>query len=109
MLRSQLILISTVAMAILATVFAISSLSVYSSDAPYSNSKKKEILNTIANDDGKSAATTINTPYGVYQTTGDILDPTNQVVNRDKIAVDPMEYLRAFNYGRARLVYPMVV
>jgi manganese oxidase len=101
MLHSQLILISTVAMAILAAVFAISSLSVYSSDSPYSDSKKKEILNTIANDDGKSAATAINTPYGVYQTTGDILDPTNQVVNRDKIAVDPMEYLRAFNYGRA--------
>jgi manganese oxidase len=100
MLRLQLVLISTVAIAILATVFAISSFSVYSSNTSYGDSKKKEIFNTIANDDRRRAATTINTPHGVYQTTGDILDPTSQVVGRDNIVIDPMEYLRTFNYGR---------
>jgi FtsP/CotA-like multicopper oxidase with cupredoxin domain len=100
MLPLQLILISTVAIAILATVFAISSFSVYSSDTSYGDSKKKELFNTIANDDRRRTATTINTPHGVYRTTGDILDPTSQVVGRDKIVIDPMEYLRTFNYGR---------
>jgi FtsP/CotA-like multicopper oxidase with cupredoxin domain len=99
MSRLQLILISTVAIAILATVFAISSFSVYSSDTSYGDSKKKDIFNTSANDDGRKT-TTINTPHGVYRTTGDILDPTSQVVGRDKIVIDPMEYLRTFNYGR---------
>ena len=100
MLRLQLILISTVAIAILATVFAISSFSsTYSSDTSYDDSKKKKIFNTSVNDDGRKT-TTINTPHGVYQTTGDILDPTSQVVSGDKIVIDPMKYLRTFSYGR---------
>ena len=101
LLRSQLVLISVVAIAILATVFAVSSLGINSSDTSYNDdSKKKKILNTSVTGDVRKAITTINTPHGVYQTSGDILDPTNQVVSRDKIVVDPMEYLRAFNYGR---------
>jgi manganese oxidase len=99
LLRSQVILISAVAVAILATVFAVSSFGTNSSDISYNDdSKRKKILNTSVTGDERKA-TMINTPHGVYQTTGDILDPTNQVVRRDKIVVDPMEYLRAFNYG----------
>jgi manganese oxidase len=99
LLRSQVILISAVAVAILATVFAVSSFGTNSSDTSYNDdSKRKKILNTSVTGDERKA-TMINTPHGVYQTTGDILDPTNQVVRRDKIVVDPMEYLRAFNYG----------
>jgi manganese oxidase len=99
LLRSQVILISAVAVAILATVFAVSSFGTNSSDTSYNDdSKRKKIFNTSVTGDERKA-TMINTPHGVYQTTGDILDPTNQVVRRDKIVVDPMEYLRAFNYG----------
>ena len=100
MLRLQLVLIFTVAIAILATVFAISSFGIYSSDTSYDDdSKGKRIFNTSVIDDGRKA-TMVNTAHGVYQTTGDILDPTSQVTTRDNIVVDPMEYLRAFNYGR---------
>jgi hypothetical protein len=95
-----LVLISSIAIAILATVFAVSSFSsIYSSDTSYYDSKKNEIVSRTVNDDGRKT-TTVNTPHGVYQTTGDILDPTNQVVSGDKIVIDPMEYLRTFNYGR---------
>jgi FtsP/CotA-like multicopper oxidase with cupredoxin domain len=102
LLRSQVILMSAVAVAVLATVFAISSFASNSPDtSSYDNdSKRKKLLNSGVIGDGRKASTVINTPHGVYQTTGDILDPTNQVVSRDKIVVDPMEYLRAFNYGR---------
>jgi FtsP/CotA-like multicopper oxidase with cupredoxin domain len=100
MLSLQLVLISTVAIAILATVFALSSFSsIYSSDTAYDDSKKKEIVSRSVNDDRRKT-TTINAPHGVYQTTGDILDPTSQVVSGDKIVIDPMKYLRTFNYGR---------
>jgi manganese oxidase len=100
MLRLQLVLIFTVAIAILATVFAISSFGIYSSDTSYDDdSKGKRIFNTSVIDDGRKA-TMVNTAHGVYQTTGDILDPTSQVTTRYNIVVDPMEYLRAFNYGR---------
>jgi manganese oxidase len=90
----QLVLISTVAIAILATLFAISSFS----SSIYSSNTAQSTSNSSGNND-RTKTTTINTPHGVYQTTGDLLDPTSQVVSRDKIVVDPVEYLRAFNYG----------
>jgi manganese oxidase len=61
--------------------------------------QRKKIVNRSVNNDRRKT-TTINTPHGVYQTTGDILDPTSQVVSGDKIVIDPMKYLRTFNYGR---------
>ncbi|HEY7569872.1 MAG TPA: multicopper oxidase domain-containing protein [Nitrososphaeraceae archaeon] len=99
MLSSRLVLISAVAIAILATVFAISSsFSIYSSNITYDDSKKS--VSGSGNNDRTKIAT-INTPHGVYQTTGDILDPTSQVIDdRNKIVIDPMKYLRTFNYGR---------
>jgi FtsP/CotA-like multicopper oxidase with cupredoxin domain len=38
--------------------------------------------------------------YPIVQTTGDILDPTAQTIDPKNAAVDPMKYLREFNYGR---------
>jgi manganese oxidase len=84
--RLQLLLISITAISILTTAFALSSFSTYSSGSSSSN-------------EGRNA-TSINTPHGVYQTTGDILDPTSQVIGGNKTVIDPMKYLRTFNYGR---------
>ena len=36
----------------------------------------------------------------MFDTTGDILDPTSQVTSGKRIAIDPMKYLRTFSYGR---------
>ena len=71
-----MLLISIIAIAVLTTVFALSSFSIYSTNAAYDDSKK---IVSIRGNDGRKT-TTINTPYGIYQTTGDILHPTNQVV-----------------------------
>jgi len=38
--------------------------------------------------------------YPTLQTTGDVLDPTSLVINPKDAVVDPMKYLRDFNYGR---------
>ena len=84
--RLQLLLISITGIAILTIAFALSSSSIYSSGSSSSNDGRK--------------TTTINTPHGVYQTTGDILDPTSQVIGGNKTVIDPMKYLRTFNYGR---------
>jgi manganese oxidase len=103
MLHSQLILVSTVAIAILATIFAISSSfssTTFSSNTTHDDSKKKLITNNNNGNNGVTKTSTINTPHGIYQTTGDILDPTSQVVSGDKIVIDPMKYLRTFSYGR---------
>src|SRR5215831_5264939 len=99
MLHLQLTLISAVAIAILATVFAISSsFSIYSADTPHEDSRKS-ISNSGINDSTRTASV-VNTPHGLYQTTGDILDPTSQIIGEgDKIVIDPMKYLRTFNYG----------
>jgi len=99
MLRLQQVLISTVAIAILTLVFAISSsFSMYSSNTTNYDSRKSV---SSSGDNYRIKAATLNTPHGVYQTTGDILDPTNQVIDdRNKIVIDPMKYLRTFNYGR---------
>ena len=86
MSRLQLLLISITAISILTTAFALSSFSTYSSGSSSSNEGRK--------------ATAINTPHGVYQTTGDILNPTSQVIGGNKTVIDPMKYLRTFNYGR---------
>ena len=86
MSRLQLLLISITGIAILTIAFALSSSSIYSSGSSSSNDGRK--------------TTTINTPHGVYQTTGDILDPTSQVIGGNKTVIDPMKYLRTFNYGR---------
>lgn len=43
-----------------------------------------------------------NADYGLYTTTGDVLDPSNNYydASSSKAVVDPEKYLRSFNYGR---------
>ena len=102
MLRLQLLLLmSIIGIGILATVFALSSFGIYSSGISEDDSKK--IVSSGNNRETRTTTTTTNTimtPFGVYKTTGDILDPTSQQSSGKKIVVDPMKYLRAFNYGR---------
>ena len=38
--------------------------------------------------------------YPTLQTTGDVLDPTSFVINPKTAVVEPMKYLREFNYGK---------
>ena len=38
--------------------------------------------------------------YPIIQTNADLLDPTSSSVNPKSAVVDPMKYLREFNYGR---------
>lgn len=38
--------------------------------------------------------------YGIYQTTGSVLDPTQLPGDPKNSVVDPMKFLRDFNYGR---------
>jgi len=38
--------------------------------------------------------------YPIIQTNADVLDPTSSSVNPKSAVVDPMKYLREFNYGR---------
>ena len=102
MLRLQLLLLmSIIGIGILATVFALSSFGIYSSGISEDDSKK--IVSSGNNRETRTTTTTTNTimtPFGVYKTTGDILDPTSQQSSGKKIVIDPMKYLRAFNYGQ---------
>ncbi len=99
MFSLQFMLIAGIAIVFLATLFAISSLSIYPFDTSYDDPKKKKIINVDpVNNLGNTSL--IISSHGVYRTTGDILDPSSQVVSSNKIVIDPMEYLRAFNYGR---------
>jgi hypothetical protein len=38
--------------------------------------------------------------YPILGTTGDVLDPTSLNIDPKTAVVDPMKYLRDFNYGR---------
>ena len=38
--------------------------------------------------------------YGSYETTGSVLDPTSLPTDPKNSVVDPMKFLREFNYGR---------
>lgn len=88
--RSQIILASAIVIAILSTALAVSSsfspFPAIAQDNNYS-SKKKMV-------DGAIPGSTM------YETTGDILDPVSNDDRKNKIEIDPMKYLRSFNYGR---------
>lgn len=80
MFSTKLLLISAVGVALVGSTFAISSLYV------------------SAQDNGEKI---VNGGHGLgyYQTTGDVLDPTGADGDAST-GVDPMAYLRSFNYGR---------
>ena len=80
MFSTKLLLIVAVGIALVGSTFAVSSL--------YVN----------AQDNGEKV---VNGGHGLgyYQTTGDVLDPAG-ADGAASTGVDPMEYLRSFNYGR---------
>lgn len=80
MLSSKLLLASAIAVAIIGSMLAISS---FYASAQNNNEK-------IVNSPG----------FGFYKTTGDVLDPTGSNGFTGTAEIDPVKYLRNFNYGR---------
>src|ERR671921_163953 len=90
MTRSRIILISVLLMAVLTTAFAISSISHFPAIAQ--NGLQKN-TNTAIVRGGHGGG------YNSIETTGDVLDSVN-ADKRSELNIDPMKYLRDFNYGR---------
>jgi FtsP/CotA-like multicopper oxidase with cupredoxin domain len=93
--RTRLWLVSTIAIAILsATVLLLS----------YNNNIIQSLARTQDSDNDlrkEQAVVGGHTPgYGVIETSGDILDPISLNITLKNAVVDPMKYLREFNYGR---------
>lgn len=85
----RIILVLAVVAAALCTAFAVASQSF--SDFFATAQDAKLIKSTIG---GHGAG------YGLYETTGDVLDPANSYINAsEKVIIDPEKYLRSFNYG----------
>jgi manganese oxidase len=104
--HSKIILISVVLMACLTTVFAISFFDEYSiviaQNNIDNNSFSKEQQEKTTSTTKKE--TMVNgghgtTGYNSIRTTGDVLDTIN-ADERSDLTIDPMKYLREFNYGR---------
>jgi manganese oxidase len=94
MFRSQIILISVIVMAVLATGFAVSSLTLFdknqfSASAQDPNSNKESPVTVFGG----------HNSYNSITTTGDVIDSVN-ADERTNFDIDPMKYLREFNYGR---------
>jgi manganese oxidase len=97
MSRSKIILISILLTGSLTTAFAISFLSGVSVIAQNNNALSKEEKITtretvVTGGHGSSG-------YNTIRTTGDVLDSIN-ADERSDMTIDPMKYLREFNYGR---------
>ena len=93
-------------MAIITTAFA---LSAFSTSSPVVNvvqddPRKKNIISDNSNNSNINDLSLghhiTTTSHALFDTTGDILDPTSQVTSGKRIAIDPMKYLRTFSYGR---------
>jgi manganese oxidase len=93
-------------MAIITTAFA---LSAFSTSSPVVNvvqddPRKKNIISDNSNNsninDPSLGHHITTTSHALFDTTGDILDPTSQVTSGKRIAIDPMKYLRTLSYGR---------
>ena len=91
MIPAKVIVVVAVAAAILSTAFAVASQSFIAFFATAQDDKL--IKNTVG---GHTAG------YGLYETSGDVLDPENShnTVASEKVTIDPDKYLRSFNYGR---------
>jgi manganese oxidase len=94
MFRSQIILISVIVMAVLTTGFAVSSLTLFdknqfSASAQDPNSNKESPVTVFGG----------HNSYNSITTTGDVIDSVN-ADERTNFDIDPMKYLREFNYGR---------
>ena len=94
MSRAQLILISIFIMTILTTGFVLSS---------FNQSSVK------AQDHSKKGIVGGHTPgYNLLETVGDVLDPVS-FNSAEEAIIDPMHYLREFNYGRVSTLSDGVV
>jgi hypothetical protein len=93
--RTRLWLVSTIAIAILsATVLLLS----YNNNIIQSLARTQDSNNDLRKE---QAVVGGHTPgYGVIETSGDILDPISLNITLKNAVVDPMKYLRGFNYGR---------
>ena len=94
MSRSQIILISALLMAVLTTAFAVSSFSLSSNDQ----------FSAVAQDTSKTGSPTTvygghGTSHNSITTTGDVIDSVN-ADGRSALDMDPMKYLREFDYGK---------
>lgn len=88
MVRSKLLAIIGISLSVIV-------LSILSTTATYNRNSYS------AQDSSKQDYVGGHTPgYPIVQTTGDILDPTAHPIDPKNAAVDPMRYLREFNYGR---------
>jgi manganese oxidase len=91
MIPVKVIVVVAVATAILSTAFAVANQSFidFFATAQDAKSVKKTTVG------GHTAG------YGLYETSGDVLDPANSYNNAsEKVVIDPDKYLRSFNYGR---------
>src|SRR5215210_3416588 len=91
MIPVKVIVVVAVATAILSTAFAVASQSFIDFFATAQDAKLVK-QTTVG---GHTAG------YGLYETSGDVLDPANSYnTASEKVVIDPDKYLRSFNYGR---------
>src|SRR5829696_1340466 len=89
MISVRVIVVVAVAVAVLSTAFAVASQSFIDFFATALDDKLGK--NTVG---GHTAG------YGLYETSGDVLDPANSYTTAsEKVVIDPDKYLRSFNYG----------
>jgi manganese oxidase len=91
MITVKVILVVAVAAAVLSTLFAVASQSFSDFLATAQDAKLR-----------KSSVGGHMAGYGLYDTSGDVLDPANgyNTASGEKVIIDPDKYLRSFNYGR---------
>ena len=91
MITVKVILVVAVAAAVLSTLFAVASQSFSDLLATAQDAKLRK--STVG---GHMAG------YGLYDTSGEVLDPANgyNTASGEKVTIDPDKYLRSFNYGR---------
>lgn len=82
-------------MAVLTVAFAVLSFNGYSSIIAQEDPKKKKVLGSSG--EAREGNIVMNA-YKPFKTTGDILDPGSKVSGKNMV-IDPMKYLRTFNYG----------
>ncbi len=89
MISVRVIVVVAVAASVLSTAFAVASQSFIDFFATAQDDKLGK--NTVG---GHTAG------YGLYETSGDVLDPANSYTTAsEKVIIDPDKYLRSFNYG----------
>jgi len=101
MTHSKIILISILLITSLTTAFALSffEFSVIAQNNNNTSSKEEEKTTTTTTTKERVVTGGHGSGYNTIRTTGDILDSVN-ADERSDMTIDPMKYLREFNYGR---------